>query len=119
MEALDSFISPVPGFDSDILIPTVPVLARPPIDEPVSDRFAGVSASASKTWAGKRKATGNPTRQKKAKKATGRSSSGIRIDKPTPKAPASIPPSGPQSNIPIHCSKRYSCHEYVSSLTTS
>jgi hypothetical protein len=27
MQALDSFISPIPGFDGDILIPAVPVLA--------------------------------------------------------------------------------------------
>jgi hypothetical protein len=62
-----------------------------------------------------------PTRllRKKAKKAMGRSSGKIRIDEPTPKAPASTPPSGPRPKILIHCLKRYTRHEYVSSLTTS
>jgi hypothetical protein len=61
MQALDSFISPIPGFEGDIPIPAIPILAQPPGDESTSDSSAGVSASALKTWAGKRKATANPT----------------------------------------------------------
>jgi hypothetical protein len=118
MQALDSFISPIPDFDGDILIPAVPVLARSPSDEPTSDSSTGASVSASNTWASKWKAAANPTPQKKAKKATGRSSSEIKIDEPAPKAPASTPPSGPPQKILIHHSKRYTHHEYVSSLTT-
>jgi hypothetical protein len=114
MPALDNFISPVLGFDGDILIPVVPVLAQLPSDEPTSDPSFGASASASKTRFSKRKAAANATPQKKAKKATRRSSSGIRIDEPTPKAPALTPPSG---TISIHRSKRCVHHEYVSSLT--
>jgi hypothetical protein len=102
MQTLDSFISPIPGIDGDILIPAIQVLARPPGDESASDPSAGASASASKTRAGKRKATTNPTPQKKDKKTMGRSSSGIKINKPTPKAPASTPPSGPWQRILIH-----------------
>jgi hypothetical protein len=59
MQALDNFISPVPGFDGDILILAIPVLARPLGDEPTSGPSAG--ANALKTWVGKRKATANPT----------------------------------------------------------
>jgi hypothetical protein len=60
MQALDNFISPVPGFDSDILIPAIPVSARPPGDESTSDPSARASASALKTRAGKQKASANP-----------------------------------------------------------
>jgi hypothetical protein len=37
MQALDNFISPIPGFDDDIPIPAIPVLAWPPSDDPMSD----------------------------------------------------------------------------------
>jgi hypothetical protein len=71
MQALDSCISPVCNFDGDIPILVVPISARSPGDEPASDPSTGASANASKTRAGKQKATANPTPQKKAKKATG------------------------------------------------
>jgi hypothetical protein len=116
---LDNFISPVPGFDGDIPIMAIPVLAQPLGDVPVSDPFARASAIASKTWAGKRKETANLTPQKKAKKTMGRSSSEIKIDELAPKAPALTPPTGPRPKIPIQRSKRYTHHEYISSLTTS
>jgi hypothetical protein len=61
MQAFDSFISPVPSFDSDILIPVIPILARPPSDESVSDPSTGASASASKTRSSKWKAAANLT----------------------------------------------------------
>jgi hypothetical protein len=47
----------------------------------------------------------------------GRSTGGIKINKPAPKAPTLTPPSGPRRKIPIQRSKRYAHHEYVSSLT--
>jgi hypothetical protein len=119
MQALDSFISPVPDFNGDILILAVSVLAQRPGDETVCDPYARASASASKTQASKWKATAKPIPQKKAKKATWRSSRGIRIDKSAPKAPALTPPSGIWTRILIHHSKRYTRHDYVSSLTTS
>jgi hypothetical protein len=49
MQVLDSFISPIPSFDGDILILAVPVLARPPGDEPTSDPSTGASAGTVKT----------------------------------------------------------------------
>jgi hypothetical protein len=109
MHALDSFISPIPGFDGDIPILAISVLARPSGDKPTSD--PSTRASASKTRVSKQKATANPIPQKKAKKATGRSSSVIKINDSAPKAPASTPPSGPRQMIPIHHSKRYTRHE--------
>jgi hypothetical protein len=107
MQALDSLISPIPGFDGDIPIPAILVLARPPSDELASDPSTGASTSASKTRSSKRKAAANPTPQKKAKKATGRSSGGIKINEPAPKAPSSSPPLGSRLKIPIHRSKWY------------
>jgi hypothetical protein len=47
MQALDSFISPIPSFNGDILILAVPVLAWSPGDEPMSDPSASASSSAS------------------------------------------------------------------------
>jgi hypothetical protein len=73
MQALDSFMSPVPSFDDDIPISAVLVLALSPGNEPTSDPSAGASASASKTQVGNWKAAKNPTPQKKARKTTGRS----------------------------------------------
>jgi hypothetical protein len=102
MQALDNFISPTHGFDGDVLILATQVLAGPPSDESASDPTAKAGVSASKTRAGKWKATVNHTPQKKAEKTTGRSSSRIKINEPAPKAPALTPPSGPRQSIPIH-----------------
>jgi hypothetical protein len=118
MQALDNIISPISGFDGDILILAIPVSAQFPGDESVGDPSARASASASKTQVGRWKETTNLTHQKKAKKSTGKSSGGIKINKPTPKAPALTPPMGPRQNFLIHRSKRYIHHEYFSSLTT-
>jgi hypothetical protein len=112
MRDLDNFISPIPGFDSDILIPAIPVSARPPGGESIEDPSTGSSADAPKTQASKRKAPANLTPQKKAKKTIGKPSSGINIDNPTPKAPASTPPLGTQKGILILQSRRYNYPEY-------
>jgi hypothetical protein len=114
MQALDSFICLVLGFDSDILSLAVQFSTWPPSDEPMSDPSTGASANASKTRSSKQKAAANPTPHKKA---TGISSGGIKINEPAPKSHASTPPSCPRLNIPIHHSKRYTRHKYVSSLT--
>jgi hypothetical protein len=108
---LYSFISPIPGFNGDIPILAIPVSTKSPGDESVSNPSTGASAGVSKTQAGKRKATTNPT-QKKAKKATGKSFSGLKINEPAPRAPpAPTPPSGPRKRIPIHWMKWYICHD--------
>jgi hypothetical protein len=73
MHALDNFISPIPGFEGDILIPAIPVSTQPPGGEADSDPSTGASADAPRTWAGKRKGTASPTPQKKAKKDVGKS----------------------------------------------
>jgi hypothetical protein len=87
-------------------------MTQPPSDEPKSDPFTGASASTSKARSSKWKVAANPTPQKKARKAMGSSSSGIRIDKPAPKAPASTPQSGPPPKILMHHSKWYTHNEY-------
>jgi hypothetical protein len=94
MQALDSFISPIPGFEGDISIPAIPISTRSPSGEPTNDSSVGASARASKTQTGKRKEAANATPQKKTKKTVGKSSSGIKINEPAPKAsPALTPPS--------------------------
>jgi hypothetical protein len=112
MQALDSFISPIPGFEGDILIPAIPILARPPGSESINDPSARANASISKSWAGKRKETANPTPQKKAKKVVGKSSGEIKINEPIMKAPALTPPLGPRQMIPNHISKRYAYRKH-------
>jgi hypothetical protein len=106
MQALDNFISPIPDFEGDIPIPAIPVSAHPPGGESIEDPSAESSAGALKTRARKRKATANLTPQKKAKKATEKSSSGMKINEPAPKAPALTPPSGSRKGISIHRSRR-------------
>jgi hypothetical protein len=96
MQALDNFISPIPGFNGDVPILTMPILTQPPGNESVSDTpHAGASARVPKTRPSKRKAAANPTLQKKAKKVAGRFAGGIKINEPTLKAPAPTPPLGP------------------------
>jgi hypothetical protein len=111
MQDLDNFISHIPGFEGDIPIPTIPISAHPPGGEAIDDPSTRASVDASKTWVSKRKATANPTPQKKAKKTTGESLSRIKINESVPKASALTPPSGPRKGIPIHRSKRYTCLE--------
>jgi hypothetical protein len=84
MQDLDSFISPILGFEGDILILAIPILARPPGSEAIDDPSTGSSVSALKTQTNKQKATVNPTPQKKAKKHIGKSLSGIKINEPVP-----------------------------------
>jgi hypothetical protein len=83
----------------------------------MSDPSTGASADTLKTRAGKRKAPANLTPLKKARKTTGKSTGGIKINEPAPNALASTPPSYPRWKIPIQRLKRYACQEYVSSLT--
>jgi hypothetical protein len=113
MQDLDNFISSIPSFEGDIPISAIPIFARPPGSEAIDDPSIGSSAGASKTQSSKRKATVNLTPQKKARKATEKSSSRITINEPMPKLSTSTPPSGPQKGIPIHRSRRYTCIEYI------
>jgi hypothetical protein len=72
MQALDSFISPIPGFEGDIPTLAIPVLAQPPGGEADSDPSTGASTGMPRTREGKRKVTANLTPSKKTKKAAGR-----------------------------------------------
>jgi hypothetical protein len=49
MQALDNFISPIPGFEGDIPILTITVLAQPPGGEVDSDPSTGASAGTLRT----------------------------------------------------------------------
>jgi hypothetical protein len=84
MQVLDSFIPPVPGFDGDIPIPAILVLARPPGNESTSDPSAGDGVSALKTRAGKRKASANLTPQKKPRKPWENLLAGSKLMNPCP-----------------------------------
>jgi hypothetical protein len=53
MLALDSFISPIPGFEGGITILPIPVLDYPPGGESIKDPAARSSVGALKTRAGK------------------------------------------------------------------
>jgi hypothetical protein len=107
MQALDIFISSIHGFEGDIPIPAIPVSTRSPGGESASDSSAGASVRASKTRTGKRKAVAYLISHKKTKKAAGKSSSGIKIIEPAPKAsPALTPPSDSRQKIPIHQLKK-------------
>jgi hypothetical protein len=74
MQALDSFISPIAGFEGDIPILVIPVLAWPPGDESTSDPSIGTGASALKTWAGKAKRHYQPDSPKTSQESHGSSS---------------------------------------------
>jgi hypothetical protein len=102
MQDLDSFISPIPDFEGDILILPILVSVQPPSGEVESDPFVRVSVGLLRTRAGKQKATTNPPSQKKGKKVEGKSSGGTKINEPAPKAHASTPPSGRRRGILIH-----------------
>jgi hypothetical protein len=112
MQDLDSFISPIPGFEGDISIPATPISTRDPAAESSKDPSARSSASASRTRACKQKAPINPSPLKKAKKTAGKPSGGIKITGTKQKAPASTPPSGIQKGIPILRSIRYTYLKY-------
>jgi hypothetical protein len=117
MQALDSFISSVPSFDGEILIPAILISAQPPGDEPMSDPFTGANVSSLKARVGKWKASAKLTLQKKARKTSGRTAGRIKINEPIPRTSASNPPSGPRRKILIQHPKRYTHHEHISSLT--
>jgi hypothetical protein len=102
MEALDNFISPIPGFQGDIPIPVIPVSAQFPSGESTSDPSVRASAGASNTLAGKCKGSATLIPHKKAKRVMGKSTGGIKINEPTPKASSILtPPSGYRKKIPI------------------
>jgi hypothetical protein len=101
MQALDSFISPIPGFEGDILIPTIPISAQPPGGDADSDPSTGASAGVPRSWASKRKAITYPIPQKKAKTAIGKPLGGIKINEHVSTTPTSTPPLAPQKGIPI------------------
>jgi hypothetical protein len=104
MQDLDNFILPIPGFESNIPIPAIPISAHDP--------SVGFSASASRTRDYKRKVPIDLSPPKKAKKTTGKPSGGIKITGTKQKAPASTPPLGIRKGIPILRSKRYTYLDY-------
>jgi hypothetical protein len=65
MQDLDSFISPIPGFEGDILIPAIPILTHNPSIESFQDTPARSSAGNPKTREGNRRAPIDPSPQKK------------------------------------------------------
>jgi hypothetical protein len=109
---LDSLILPIPGFEGNILVPTKPISARDPGVESSEDPSTGSNASASRTWACKRRAPIDPSSHKKAKKVVEQPLGGIKISGAKQKVPASTPPSGIQKGITIFQSKRYTYLEY-------
>jgi hypothetical protein len=101
MRDLDSFILSIPGFNSDIPIPAIPILAYDPCVDSSKDPSTGSSVSASQTWACKQKSPIDPNPPKKAEKIIGKPLGGIKITGPKQHAPASTPPSGTRKGIQI------------------
>jgi hypothetical protein len=112
MQNLDSFISPISGFEGDILVPAISILARDPGAESSEDPSARSSASALRTRAYKRKEPRALSHPKKAKKAPEKLLGGIKIFDPKPKDAALTPPSGTWKGIPILRSKRNAYLQY-------
>jgi hypothetical protein len=109
---LDSFISPIPGFEGDIPIHAIPILAHDPGIESSEDPATRSSASASRTRACKQKTPIDPSPHKKAKKAVRKPLGGIKISGTKQKVPASTPQLGIRKGIPILRSKTYTYLEY-------
>jgi hypothetical protein len=104
MKSLDSFTSPILGLKGTFQF----WQSQSPSGESASDLSVEASAGASNTRVGKHKTTATLTPQKKAKKATCKSTSGIKINEPAPKASfVPTPPSGSQKKIQICRSNRY------------
>jgi hypothetical protein len=107
MQALSTFISPIPEFEGDIPIPVIPVSVWSLSDESASDPIAGASVGAS-TRVGKHETPVILTPPKKARKTTGKSTSRIKINEPAPKASSALThPSCSWKKIMIHRSNRY------------
>jgi hypothetical protein len=68
MQDLDSFISPILGFEGDIPIPAIPISAHDPSVESSEDPSTRSNASASRTQDCKQKVSIAPSHPKKAKK---------------------------------------------------
>jgi hypothetical protein len=65
--------------------------------------MVGVGARSLRTQAGKRKATATPPPQKRAKKAEGKATGGIKINEPAPNLISTLtPPLGSWKKILIH-----------------
>jgi hypothetical protein len=84
MQALNNFISDIPGFEGDIPIPTIPISTRAPSGESADDLFMSPGAGSSRTRAGKCKATSSLPPQKRARKVMGKAIGGIKIKEPAP-----------------------------------
>jgi hypothetical protein len=68
MQALDSFISPIPVFEGDIPILAIAVSARSSNGESTSDLSAEASTGVSSTRVGKHKAAVNLTPRRKPRR---------------------------------------------------
>jgi hypothetical protein len=101
MQDLDSFISLIPRFEDDVLIPAIPVSTRDPNTESSEEPPAKSSAATPRTPACKKNTPVDPHPPKKVKKMVGKPSGGIKITSPKQKAPASTPPSRTRKGILI------------------
>jgi hypothetical protein len=93
LQALDSFISPIPDFQGDVSISMVPISARTPSTKSADDSSVGPSAGSSRIQADKRKAVAIPPPPKKAKKVVAKKAGGVKINDlaPKPSLPQLLP----------------------------
>jgi hypothetical protein len=80
LQALDNFIAPIPGFEGEMPILAVPILARTPSAESVITTSKGPSARSLKTQAGKRKVASTLPPPKKIRKVIRKKVTGVKIN---------------------------------------
>jgi hypothetical protein len=86
-------MSHVPGFESELPIPTIPISVRTPSANSADASSGGSNVDASKTRADKRKVkvvTASPP--SKARKVVGKKAVGLKINEPAPKMPSTLTP---------------------------
>jgi hypothetical protein len=80
LQALDNFIAPIPGFEGEMPILAVPILARTPSAESVITTSKGPSAGSLKTQAVKRKVASTLPPPKKIRKVIRKKVTGVKIN---------------------------------------
>jgi hypothetical protein len=93
LQALDTFITPIPRFEGGTPIPTIPLSAQTLSAKSVGASSKGSRAGSSKTRAGKCKVVTTLPTPKKARKVTSKKPTGVKINDLAPNpSPTLTPP---------------------------
>jgi hypothetical protein len=108
LQALDSLISSIHGFEGDSPVPVVLILAQTLSVESVGDSSTGPSVESSRTRAGKCKAIATPPPPKKPRKVVSKKASGVKVNDLSPKpSPDPTPPKCTQGRFTMRQSNTY------------